>query len=62
MKMPPAQITMNIVSDFRERRRSLKVRYLTVETINSDSKTTTTETKEKDAQGNVVREEKKIDK
>ena len=28
----------------------------------NDSKTTTTETKEKDAQGNVVREEKKIDK
>ena len=28
----------------------------------NDSKTTTTETKEKDAQGNVVREEKKVDK
>jgi hypothetical protein len=30
--------------------------------IGNDSKTTTTETKEKDAQGNVVREEKKVDK
>ena len=30
--------------------------------IGNDSKTTTTESKEKDAQGNVVREEKKVDK
>lgn len=30
--------------------------------LGNDSKTTTTETKEKDAKGNVVREEKKIDK
>jgi hypothetical protein len=38
----------------------------TVETkrpgIGNDSKTTTTETKEKDANGNVVREEKKVEK
>jgi hypothetical protein len=30
--------------------------------IGNDTKTKTTETKEKDAQGNVVREEKKVDK
>jgi len=30
--------------------------------MSNDSKTTTTETKEKDANGNVIREEKKVDK
>jgi hypothetical protein len=30
--------------------------------MNNDTKTTTTETKEKDSHGNVIREEKKVDK